>query len=369
MATYKTYNPKMPESVYKPSTYSDNSGAYASDIAKAQAALNQANSNKPAAYTSQYSNQVNDVVNKLSNRSFNYDVNSDALFQQLKSLYNEQGRLAMADTQGKSAALTGGYGNSYGVAASQQAYQQEQNKLYDRIPELQQLALARYQQEGNDLSNLYNILMNQDAADYGRYRDQVTDYENERAYREAALNNLRSMNQNLWAQNEANEATANNQAWNNYWTAEQQTAANRAQAVSEDQWQAQFAENQRQFNEEMDYRKNYASTGSSGGSGSGSDGDAGGAIASSFSNLTGSYRYKDAGTKFTDAQYKGWQTQVGMNRTTAGRCAAIEDAYNEGKITEKQANETLAKFKISEDEFMSYRAIAAANHTLSKSKK
>jgi len=230
------YDIKKPEKVYKPTTYTDELGAYASDIAKARLALDQATGNKPADYQSQYAGQMNSLVNQLGNRKFDYDVNSDALFQQLKSLYNEQGKLAMADTQGKAASLTGGYGNSYGVTASQQAYQQTQNQLGNIIPELYQLAMARYQQEGNDLQTMYSMLASQEAADYGRYRDTVGDYENERAYRESALNNLRSMNQNLWSQNESNAYNANNQEWNNFWKAEQ------------------MAEDQRQFDAQMAYK-------------------------------------------------------------------------------------------------------------------
>ena len=202
MTTYKKYEFAMPKSTYKPSTYSDSAGAYASDIARARAAYDRAEAAKPGAYQSQYSDQMSGILSQLGNRKFDYDVNGDALFQQLKSLYNEQGKLAMQDTQGQAAALTGGYGNSYGVAASQQAYQQAQNQLYDRIPELYQLALARYQQEGNDQKDLYSMLATQDATDYGRYRDEVSDYQSERAYREAALRNLQSMNQSLWAQDE-----------------------------------------------------------------------------------------------------------------------------------------------------------------------
>ena len=342
MATYKTYKFDMPVSTYKPTTYSDKSGAYASDIAKAQAEYNKTLAAKPAAYQSQYAGQVNNVIDRLNNRSFSYDVNSDALFQQLKSLYNEQGKLAMADTQGQAAALTGGYGNSYGVAASQQAYQQAQSQLYDRIPELYQLALSRYQQEGNDLKDQYSVLTNQDATDYGRYRDTVSDYENERAYRETALRNLQSMNQNLWAQNENNAYNANNQAWNNYWTAEQQTAANRAQAVSEDQYNSDLAYRYAALQQAQNQNGNNNSDSSNGGS----------TYQSVFSlDNGGENRFSNPGTLFTDQQYRGWRQQVTMNRGTEGRCQLIDDALSEGKITEKQAQETMKDLGITTSQY------------------
>ena len=311
----KAYEPIKVEqpALYTPSTYDPNKGVYASDYAKAQAEYEAAKAAKPAAYQSQYSGQIGRIIDKLNNRKFNYDVNSDALFQQLKALYNEQGKLAMADTQGQAAAMTGGYGNSYGVAASQQAYQKAQEQLYDRIPELYQLALSRYQQEGNDLNNMYSILANQENADYGRYRDTVSDYNTERSFSENALNTLRNLGQSLWAQEEANAANANNQAWNNYWSGAQMNESARQydtnlgwnnywngenmnyqaerDEVSDQQWQKQFdesvrqydtnlaenkrqydtslAEQKRQFDEQMNY--NYSrGSGSSGGSGGGS---------------------------------------------------------------------------------------------------
>ena len=251
---------KKPESIYKPKEYSDESGAYANDIAAARSALDQLT--KPLEYRSQYADRMNSVVDRLNNRKFSYDVNSDAMFQQLQALYNEQGKLSMQNTMGQAAALTGGYGNSYATAVGQQAYQQMQNQLADRIPELYQLALARYQQEGADLNDMYSILANQENTDYGRYRDTVTDYENDRAYRETALRNLQSMNQGLWSADESNRYNANNQEWSNFWTAEKLNEANRAQAVSEEQWERSFAENQRQFNTQMAYRGSSSSVGS-----------------------------------------------------------------------------------------------------------
>ena len=343
MTTYKKYEFAMPKSTYKPSTYSDSAGAYASDIARARAAYDRAEAAKPGAYQSQYSDQMSGILSQLGNRKFDYDVNGDALFQQLKSLYNEQGKLAMQDTQGQAAALTGGYGNSYGVAASQQAYQQAQNQLYDRIPELYQLALARYQQEGNDQKDLYSMLATQDATDYGRYRDEVSDYQSERAYREAALRNLQSMNQSLWAQDESNAYNANNQAWNNYWTAEQQTAANRAQAMSEDQFNAEMAykyaaleQSQRQYEQSQ---KDVGTTTTP-------------TYDSVFSLATGKQRFSNTGTLFTEKQYNGFRQQVGMNRGNEGRIELVYDALCEGKITEKQAEDTLRHYGITDDEFV-----------------
>jgi len=249
MAKYKVYNYEMPKSTYTPTTYSDKSGAYANEIAQAKNNLQQTLNNKPSNYVSPYQNRINSLINQMQGRKFSYDLTGDALYNQYKDQYTQLGKQAMQDTIGQASALTGGYGNSYAATVGNQAYQGYLGKLNDKIPELYQLALQKYQIEGDDLNNLYGLYANEEASAYGKHRDKVNDYQADRSYYDTALNNLRSMNQSLWSQDETNRYNANNQDWNNYWTAEQRTQDNYRQAVAEDQWNADFAEKQRQFNE------------------------------------------------------------------------------------------------------------------------
>lgn len=83
----------------------------------------------------------------------------------------QQGKLAMQDTMGQAAALTGGYGNSYAQTVGQQAYDQYLGRLNEVVPELYSLARSRYTQEGNDLWNLYNAFADREAQDYSREID------------------------------------------------------------------------------------------------------------------------------------------------------------------------------------------------------
>ena len=152
-------------------------------VAAAKAALEAQMANKPAAYQSQWQTQLNDTINKITNRDkFSYDVNGDALYQQYKDKYMQQGKLAMQDTMGQAAAMTGGYGNSYAATAGNQAYQAHLNNLNDVIPELYQMAYDRYNQEGQELYNQYSLFADRDNTDYGRYRDTVSDWQNDRNY-------------------------------------------------------------------------------------------------------------------------------------------------------------------------------------------
>lgn len=149
-------------------------------VTQAQTLLQQTQAQKPGAYQSQWSAQIDDLLGQIMNREkFSYDVNADALYQQYKDQYMTQGRMAMMDTMGMAAGLTGGYGNSYAQGVGQQAYQGYLQQLNDRIPELYQLALSQYQMEGDQLLNQYGILGAQEEQDYGRYRDQVSDWERE----------------------------------------------------------------------------------------------------------------------------------------------------------------------------------------------
>lgn len=155
-------------------TASNNSGGYkeSTDVQRAMEAYNNHLNNKPAEYTSQWQTQLNDIMGKITSREpFSYDVNGDALYQQYKDQYINQGKMAMADTMGQAAAMTGGYGNSYAATVGNQAYQASLQQLNNVIPELYQMAYDRYTQEGQDLLNQYGIYSDREATDYGRWSD------------------------------------------------------------------------------------------------------------------------------------------------------------------------------------------------------
>lgn len=133
----------------------------------------------PLAYQNPYYQQTQQTLNNLlGQQPFQYDVNTDALYQQIKDNYMKQGRQAMMDTQGMSAALTGGYGNSYGVLAGQQAYQNSLGDLSAQIPEMYKLAYNRYL--NNEQSQRQNLaaLQGLDESEYQRYANEAQAYEN-----------------------------------------------------------------------------------------------------------------------------------------------------------------------------------------------
>lgn len=137
-------------------------------------------SGKPTQQESAYKPLLDEALNKYLNREdFSYDLNADALYQQYADQYTMQGQMAMMDTMGQAAAMTGGYGNSYAQGVGQQVYQGYLQQLNDKVPELYQLALSKYNQEGQDLKDQMSMLNGLSEQEYAHYRDTVSDYYND----------------------------------------------------------------------------------------------------------------------------------------------------------------------------------------------
>lgn len=144
---------------------------YENALANAQMAA------KPT-YAGSYEGQLSDIFDQIQNRpKFSYDVNADPLYQQYKDSYIQQGKLAMKDTMGQAAALTGGYGSTYGQQVGQQAYDAYLQNLSAQIPELYGMALDQYNAEGDRLKDLYGMVGERRDTEYGQYRDTLGDWE------------------------------------------------------------------------------------------------------------------------------------------------------------------------------------------------
>ena len=64
------------------------------------------------AYQNSYDQPLQELFREITQRpGFTYDPNDDALYQGYKQSYAQQGRLAMEDSIGYAAGLTGGYGS------------------------------------------------------------------------------------------------------------------------------------------------------------------------------------------------------------------------------------------------------------------
>lgn len=149
-------------------------------VLDAQAAVEKQQSEKPGEYVSSYEPALKQAMERILNREdFHYNLDGDALYRRYRDQAVKNGRLAMADTMGQAAALTGGYGNSYAQSVGQQAYSQELDSLADRIPELYNLAMSQYQLQTQNLQQKYDLLSGAQQQEYGRYQDALSAWQKE----------------------------------------------------------------------------------------------------------------------------------------------------------------------------------------------
>lgn len=208
-----------------------------------------ANSDRTVGYQNQYDNLVapgdfsfakqqgwDNIMNQILNREpFSYDVNGDALYQQYKDQYVTGGKMAMMDTMGQAAAMTGGYGNSYAQSVGQQAYQGYLQQLTDKIPELYSLALDKYNSEGEELYNRYGLYSDQYDKEYGQHRDSVADYQANRNHLADMITQSHGMDVDLYTANR-DTALAENESANKIITDNRNYYADRAQQLADSEW-------------------------------------------------------------------------------------------------------------------------------------
>lgn len=148
------------------------------DVAAARAYRDSVAAMQPGGYSSGFEDQLQTLYDQIAGReSFSYDPEEDETYRRYARLYAAQGAAAMEDTMGQAASLTGGYGSSYAQAAGQQAYDRYLGELAALVPELRQAALAEYRQEGQALTDRYNMLNQQEKAAYDRWQDTVAQWQ------------------------------------------------------------------------------------------------------------------------------------------------------------------------------------------------
>ncbi len=125
-------------------------------------------------YEAPHAQSLQELYREITERpKFSYDPNEDALYQSYKQTYAQQGRMAMEDTMGQAAGLTGGYGSSYAQSVGQQEYDAYLQRLGEVYPELYSMAYNRYLDEGEALQREYSMLFEQSEADYQKYLDML----------------------------------------------------------------------------------------------------------------------------------------------------------------------------------------------------
>ena len=139
--------------------------------------------------------ELDSLYSALTGRkAFSYNPNSDPLYRSYAERYVQNGRMAMRDTMGQAASLTGGYGSSYAQAAGQQQYDEYLRSLGDVLPELYGMAYRQYSDQGKALQDAYeragarrDAALRDEATAYRRDRDALADqrYQEEQSYKQA----------------------------------------------------------------------------------------------------------------------------------------------------------------------------------------
>ena len=178
---------------------------------------------KPGEYTSKWQQQLDAAMDKILNReAFSYDLNGDALYRQHTDRAGKNGRLAMMDTMGQAAAMTGGYGSSYAQSAGQQAYQKQMDTLTDQAAQLYDRARQDYDRQGQTDRDRYDILRQRENSSYNQYKQGLSSWE-----------------------------TENQRLWDRYDSLRQQEYQAQRDLIEDQQWQAEFDEAHRQFYDEL----------------------------------------------------------------------------------------------------------------------
>lgn len=236
-------------------------------VLSAQQYLQQQLADKPGAYVSRYNDQLDALLGRMQNReAFKYDPTNDPLYNIYKDLYIQNGRRAMQDTMGNAAALTGGYGSSYGQSAGQQMYNQYMENLNAIIPQLQQQAYQRYSDEGDRMAQNFQLMNTLENQNYGRYRDTMADWMANRDYAYQAANQAEQMDRQQYQydttfrenqrQFDANEAFRQAQLAEQIRQADLDEAYRQAQAAeARRQYDQNFAESVRQADLDEAYRQ------------------------------------------------------------------------------------------------------------------
>ena len=262
---------------------------------------------RPGEYTSSYAQELEELYDQIMNRpDSSYDLANDPLYQQYRQQYQRQGRLAMADTMGQAAALTGGYGSSYSQAAGQQSYHQYLAQLAEVTPQLYGQALDRYTRQGEALQDRYDRLLGLEERDYQRYAQAYSQWLSEYGLAQDRYESSRAQDYQAFLD------------LLNYW----QQEAQRQQA--QENWQAEMDFDREKWEASQAKAQ---SGGSSGGSSRGS------------SSRSGS-------SAMTDSQAKAWaESYLSSGNTWAIGSAALEDWMARRGITGQAAETFLAALR------------------------
>ena len=338
-------------------------------VAQAQDYLNQ----QLGSYNSRYGPQITDLVQQLQNRpAFEYDVNTDPLYLQLRDIWKQDGLMAMEDTMGQAAQLTGGYGNSHAQMAGQQVYNNHLREVAEMVPQLKEAARADYDADTDALLRNLGLLMDQDSTDYARWMDELERqrYAEQQEYDRGRDALADQRYEDEWAYQQDRDALADQRYQDELAYGREQDDYARQQDAYDRLLELIIATGYQPTAEELAaagmteaearawrgyYTGNLAGGGSSGGGGyrtsstkrTGDDetGDDDGEQSPQQHNV---YTREELGDPFKKEDYvtvyANCAVSVGNGAPASERAAYIKKALNSGAITQKQYETLMAQF-------------------------
>ena len=197
--------------------------------------------NQPT-FSDNYAGISEELFNKiLSRENFSYNAEDDPLYQQYAEMYRREGDRARENTLADIASSAGGM-NSWAVTAAQQAQNNYNAQLGDKIPELYQLAYQMYLNEkASDVENL-GLANQMSDRQYNRYMDQMNIWRDDRNF--AFDYYLSDWDNYKWG-TEFNSNVNQNQIANDRYDKEWEYG------VSTDEYNREQAENETAYNREQ----------------------------------------------------------------------------------------------------------------------
>ena len=133
--------------------------------------------NNPGEFSSAYTDKANAALAEIENMGeFKYNPATDIGYQAARKQYTAGGKQAMKDTLGTATELTGGYDNSYAQAAAQQTFNNYMAELANMMPQFENQAYGRYQDQKNQKIDYYGIMENARQRAYNEHMDEVNRY-------------------------------------------------------------------------------------------------------------------------------------------------------------------------------------------------
>lgn len=187
--------------------------------------------NRPTYNDNGMTSKIDAMLNQILNRdAFSYNAAEDDLYKQYAAMYQREGTRAMNDAMASAAATAGGM-NSYAMTAANQANNYYMAQLNDKIPELYQLAYEMYLQDIDNQVRDLGLLQQMDQTQYDRYRDTMSDWENDRNFAWGMYQE--DMDNNQWQQQFDHNVNMDN--------------------IAVDQWQQSFDAANDQWQQEFDH--------------------------------------------------------------------------------------------------------------------